>query len=514
MRSSVKSNTDLRTFLPSVLLIGTFIFLYGEVLASLVREWWSSNTYSFGFLIPAISLYLIWIQRERLRSVHPIPSPGLGITVLTLSLITFLLAHAGRVLIIQELSIPVTFTGIVLLLYGIPVLKIMWFPIAYLFLGIPFWEFFTDHLHQPFQVFSAKIGVGIIHTLGIPAFLDGIYITLPNITLKVGRMCSGINFLIAVIALGIPLSYIYLSGWKKRVVLVFSAVLVAILSNGLRVALIGFLAFYGVSGATHGPFHILQGVFVSLMGFLAIFAGLWFFSDGFPGATLSHDHHKDDRGEADSPSPKYERNPVPRFMLSFVFILMGSFTLFYRPSPVPLSMSMDYFPAQIDQWKGTKALPAIADFTWPEADDVVSRNYMSPEGEMISLYIGYFGSQDQERELVNYKTASLNYNTSRQTIELPDHPAINVNRTIYSDKNGSGKHLVLFWYDLNGRIIANRYLAKFYSTWDAIFRGRTNGALIMLTKEIPTGEAAQDEIAEMMNFARKVYSITRHFLPT
>ena len=81
--------------------------------------------------------------------------------------------------------------------------------------------------------------------------------------IEVARACSGVNYLVAVLALGLPLAYLYLRSWWRRGVLIASALLIAAAANSLRVALIGVLVYYDLGAPLHGPAHVLHGLFVS-----------------------------------------------------------------------------------------------------------------------------------------------------------------------------------------------------------------------------------------------------------
>jgi hypothetical protein len=49
------------------LLVGVLIALYAPVLKHLVGQWYNDADYSHGFLVPFLSLYLIWQRRDKLR---------------------------------------------------------------------------------------------------------------------------------------------------------------------------------------------------------------------------------------------------------------------------------------------------------------------------------------------------------------------------------------------------------------------------------------------------------------
>src|SRR5881397_426089 len=103
--------------------VSAFAFCYAEVFVTLVRYWWSYDTYSYAFLIPLISLYLIWVRREALTHLLPVPNYTSGLTILFAGLSTLVVGKAGSIMIIQELSLIITLTGVVLCLLGTAFLR-------------------------------------------------------------------------------------------------------------------------------------------------------------------------------------------------------------------------------------------------------------------------------------------------------------------------------------------------------------------------------------------------------
>lgn len=491
-------------------LIASFIFCYAQVFAALARQWWSNDMYSYGFLIPWISLYFVWVRRENLAEIEPLPDYIGGFVLLLSGLSALFVGQAGGILALQEISLMVTLPGIVLLLWGKPFLKVLSLPIAYLWFMIPIWEIITDRLHSPFQIFSANLGVAFLRTTGIPVYQEGIYIHLPNMILEVARACSGINYLIAVIAVAIPMAALFLKGWSKRLFLIFFAVIVSILANSLRVALIGFLSYYDLSGDIHGPYHILQGLFVSVIGYGAIFVGLWVLSKGhsvapsFAGG-LGIDH------PVESLKKKRKIQHLGIF-LSVLLLLAGSYLHFYQPSPVVLEIDLDNFPSEIGEWKGKKAAPDRLVYGGLGVDHELSRTYRNASDEVVRLYIGYFEYQEQGKELVSYKTKELDRNASRIKVALNTHHVVEINQVIREE--GGQKRHILFWYDINGRIVADRYRAKLHTAWDALARGRSNGAVIVLTSNFRESADIPGILSHNEVLVREIVPLLRDYLPT
>src|SRR5688572_9339707 len=54
----------------------TILGLFWDTLMSLVVTWYRSETFSHGFLVLPLSLYLVWIRRHRVAQLCPSPNPG------------------------------------------------------------------------------------------------------------------------------------------------------------------------------------------------------------------------------------------------------------------------------------------------------------------------------------------------------------------------------------------------------------------------------------------------------
>lgn len=489
---------------------GAFLFCYAKVFADLVRIWLDNGVYSHGFLVPFISFYLILLRRKKLEGLQPFPSYRFGLPITAGGLAMLITAHAGGVLFFREVSLLVTIVGIVLLLLGTPFLRVLWFPIAYLSFMLTIWGTFIERLQMPLRMFSTMMAAKLIHFIGIPVYREQVYLTLPNITLEVANECSGVGNLISVLAIGIPLAYLTLKSWPRRIILVCGAVIIAILGNGLRVALIGTLSYYNIAGDLHGPYHVLQGMLVSFIGFFALFAGAWILAKGPAGPA-----------PVSPPETSLPPSPVEHvgggvkkqllFLTAGILLMTGSYVNFYHPSPVPLKMDIKRFPYEIGEWKGTEDRPDDGVFKTLGVDRELARVYRMTGGKEVHLYIGYYESQEQGKKLVNWKSEAFHRGASTITIALNTHESVAVNKLIRAE--GGGKRLILFWYDLNGRIVTDRYKAKIYAAWDALLKGRTNGAVIMVSSDFVGSEDHQQIPEEMEQFIQKVIPLTRGFLP-
>ncbi len=486
-----------------------FVVAYAGVFRTLVDQWLSNDTYSHGFLVPWISLYLVWARRDALVRTPLAPSYLAGLPVVVAGLAMLALGSASGTAIVQSLSLLVTLAGLVLLMLGWSYLRWLWFPILFLLFMVPVWEVLTGRLHMPFQLFSASLGTSLLQAVGVSAYRQATYIELPNATLEVARVCSGVNYLIAVVTIGIPAAYLFLTGWLRRTALVAFAVIVAILANSLRVALIGVLTYYGIGGDSHGPFHVLQGLSVSFLGYGAIFAGLRALSARDPSATTARPRAG---GVGEQPFAAGAATP-PRAHagLAVVLLLAAAGALHLRDvRPAPLMRDLGRFPTTIGGWTGRGVEPDYPVFRELGVDQELSRAYAGDGGRSVRLYIGYFNLQSHKRELVNYKADTLHEHAVRRRITLQGAGEVAINEAVSRQPGRS--RLVLFWYDLNGRVAADRYLAKAYTALDALLRRRNNGAVVIVTADFAESDGPAAARAQADEFIREAYPRFREFL--
>lgn len=502
-RTSIDASvSDCRVQIMGACVAAAFLFCYAPVLLGMVRQWWNISFYSYAFLVPIVSAYLVWIRRDQLLAVKPQPHYMVGTVLVAGGLLALIVGRVGSVQAIEQISLLITLPGIIVALFGLKALKVLLLPIGFLWFMLPIWEIATDPLHFPFQRFSADLGVLMLRLVGIPVYQDGVFIYLPNISLEVAKACSGVNYLIAVLATSIPLSTVVLTDAWKRIVLVLLAMVVSALANSLRVTLIGVLAYYDLSGDLHGPYHTLHGIFVSFIGYGVIFAGLWVLSRGQKPFVI----------EDATRIWRLEWGQVRRawIVLAVVLALAGASRYVDRSQPVSLKQSLSELSLQNAGWVEKEVVPIE---NVEGADQSVARSYHGLSGGDVRLSLWYFESQTQGKELVSPGTAKLHADAKRVRLKVGEQREVELNRRFIHD--GNRAQMVLFWYDLNGRILVNPQMVKLYTAYDAVVHGRTNGALVWVSADLPSDDqAGRNQAAEILaEFVGALYSGLDHHLP-
>jgi EpsI family protein len=477
------------------------IFAFGEPLTAMVHQWGASPMYSYGYIVPLMSAFLLWSRRDEFRRRTLRPARLLAIPVLALSLAMLVLGQLGAIQVAQQVAFIIAIVGVVLFVFGLDYLAVAAPAIAYLLFMVPLWDAFTEPLHWPFQNNSARLGVALMHAIGIPVHREGTFIALPNVLIEVARECSGINYLVAVFALALPLSVLRLHGTWRRVLLMSGAMIIAALANGVRVALIGTLAYYEVGTPLHGPFHILNGLFVSMVGFVALFAGLNVLQDGEPVNVPAKAPPAKTAGDG----PALSR--LPAFGLAVVFWAVVVLGATPQGRAVVLAHPLESLPPQLGAWTLEPVLPVVnhsgslAAAAWNGADHALSRRYRNGGGETVTVDVRYFEAQRQGREIVSSTSADLHRKATRVVVVLHDGTTLNANVVEWLDRGEVG----LFWYDVDGALESDQYVTKVRSMWNALRSGRSNGAAVMLSTVV-----AENAVAALESLAAEVQPALSH----
>ena len=490
----------------TVLAIGVLLVAYASVLAGILRVWSTNYLYSYGFAVPLISGYMLWTRAETLRRTPRRPDYRVGFLLTATGLALLLVGHIGAIDSIAGVSFIVTACGVTLLLFGRDWFRITWFPIVYLIVGIPIWDRLIAQLQVPSQQLSAAIAVRLLHVARVPAIQDHTFIVLPNATLEVLRECSGVNQLVSVWTMALAASFLWLKRYSRRIALVAISVTIAYLTNGVRIALVGFLSYHQLSNGRIGLLHLAEGLVVSLIGYAVIFACL---------SLLTRTESRADASDHPPSQPvrsfDVRRSPSLDFAIVALLAVAAVVGSTFQVPAVRLNRDLRALPSHIAGWAADSTSDWSSGFRVPGADNELVRAYRHSSGSTLRLYVGYHQYQTQGKELVDGRSAAVTGIVS--TIRLPA-----ASRTIelnqWMPPTSRARTGMLFWYDVNGRILTNLYQAKAYTIWDAVTRRRTNAAIVAIEWEARSGDDFARAQEDALRFADAVVPVLRDFLPS
>ena len=262
-----------RVDLPSALLtLGTFAFLFAKPVALLARDWWNNPDAGHGLLLAPLALWLAWRA-----GVRPGAGPNLvlGLAVLVASVLVRYLSGLAAELFTMRLSLLMGAAGLTICYFGVRQILAWWLPFTLLVLSVPIPDVLLNAIALPLQFTASKMGAALLAARHVPVRLDGNVIEIPGHRLFVAEACSGLRSLTALLSLAVLLGGITLRSWTGRLLLVLLAVPVAIVVNGVRVFLSGFLVYFVSPEFGEGFLHLTEGWLLFIVAF-AILGGLAF----------------------------------------------------------------------------------------------------------------------------------------------------------------------------------------------------------------------------------------------
>jgi exosortase len=255
----------------SLVIAAAVLVLYRQVLLDLVVEWYRNPDYNHGLLLPIVTFYLVWRQRERLAAT-PISPNNIGLLVMLTGLCFLFGGELGAEFFVTRISILIFVAGLIVFLLGTKHLRLVAFPLALFVLAIPLPAVIYYQLTFPLQLLASKMGASFLEVFRVPVLREGNLIILPSITLEVAEACSGIRSLFSLITLTILYAYFLDHHRLWQAILVTLSIPLALFCNGLRIMGTGVLTQYVDPRAAEGFFHTFSGwfLFVTALFFLFI----------------------------------------------------------------------------------------------------------------------------------------------------------------------------------------------------------------------------------------------------
>jgi exosortase len=259
------------------------VVVFSPILYYMVLHWRDSDDYSHGFLVAPLALYFAWENRRRLRRAAIEPS-WWGVVPLLLGALALAVGRLGVELMAMRTAFVLTLNGLVLLLLGWPIYRILAFPLLFLFMMVPLPQSLVNVIAFPLQLIAADIAVQALHLLQVPALREGNIIHLPGTQLFVAEACSGLRSLMALGTLGVVFAYFFRKKWAERAILVASTIPIAVIVNAFRVGLTGVLTYGWGPEMAEGVIHQTEGFFTFGLALALLFVEAWLLSKLWPRA--------------------------------------------------------------------------------------------------------------------------------------------------------------------------------------------------------------------------------------
>lgn len=451
--------------------------------AAMAGQWWNSSTYNHILLVPAI---LAWLVAQRAPHLARLEPQGWwpGLVIAAGAVLVWVLGAFAGLTIARELGAVGLLIAAVLAINGPRVGAALAFPLAYMLLLVPF----GDELVPPLQMVTAAITIALVHASGIAASIDGVFIATPAGLFEVAEACSGVKFLIAMIAFGLLVGNVCFLGWRRRVAFMAVCLAVPVLANGVRAWGTIFAAQYVGVEAAAGFDHIVYGWIFFAIVIALVLALAWRFFD----------RPLDDPGVdagAILASPLLGRLAGLRIALAPALIALAALALggvlwARTADSIAAPLPRQVFLPEVPGWTRVDYRPQV---WWePRADGADHRllgSYADAAGNRVDVFVALYDAQREGKEAGGFGEGALTANTAwAWQSPGPQAGGVRGERLLAL---GRVERLAFTWYRSGGVLTGSNARLKLANITDRLLlRARPTATLILSAEERPGHPAA------------------------
>jgi EpsI family protein len=501
-------------WLQGALLAGLFFSIFGSTMPPLYHDWRTFDTFSHGMLVPLISAYLAWQKRAQLRAT-PIQPSLWGITLIAPAVALAVVGSAVGDSFTERIAMVLCFAGLVWTLFGTAIFQRAGFALAYLFLMIPLPYVVVKEVAYHLRIVNAAMAAPMLRLLAVPVYRDGYFLHLPDITLEVADLCSGISSVFSLLALGA--AYVYSVALRPawKIVAVASTFPFAALINLFRIILTAALAYY-VSPAVLGVLvHQMTGTITFFIALILFIALIEILQRRFARRIAAPSMQPSSAAEiANSTVPASGKSWSAVGAALAVMIAGGYFTLNVRAqADIGLAAPLDTIPLAIGRFeaaeKNTEGFYKDAN-----AERDLTRKYAAALGLPIEVYVAFRGRQQDDRRLHSPK---LQFPFGWNFLWIEPNQVASRSGTIHANwmltQSNQKQVLVLYWYQRQGFTFSSETQHRLSQIRGAIFQGRTDGAVVRLALPVVSPENLAETKERLAAFAADFYPELQRVLP-
>lgn len=284
-----------------------FGLLFRDNLRHFYYAWTTDENYSHGFLVPLLSVYFA----NQIAGRGPVRIRAgvlLGGVLLGFALVVRLLTVALPIPFLGDLALLIGLIGIFGLLCGRDALRKYWFAFLFLIFMIPLPIAMYSRIASPLQLLASHLASFLMNTTGVPVLCEGNRMTLPGgIQMFVAEACSGMRQMTGFLALTTAVAYLTTRPGWYRLIVILSALPIALTANVARIALTGYIMYYVNPQYASGSYHTIEGILMMALGLLLLNLLCGLLNQLAP--NLSSRSHSLESGLSDPTVP--DRQPLP-----------------------------------------------------------------------------------------------------------------------------------------------------------------------------------------------------------
>jgi exosortase A len=433
----------------------TVLLIFHQTTWSMVSIWLRSDTFAHGFVILPISLWLVWLKRDHLASINPVPAPWVVVLIIPPGIV-WLLAELVDVVVVQQLALVALLVIGAWAILGHRLARVVAFPLFFLFFAVPMGEALT----APMMEFTATSTVWLIQLTGVPVYREGLFFYLPSGSWSVVEACSGVRYVIASVTLGVLYAYLtYRTFWRRALFILVSAV-VPVIANSMRAYMIVMLGHISNMKLATGVDHLLYGwVFFGFVMIVLFWLGSFFHESDDAANSLSSSLSSPGAGAGIA---RLLVSGAAAFVVVCVWPVIAHYKLSTTGPGTPVVLVM---PAAAGAWSSVES----PSWQWRPDTAVVGEAsaFYAIDGKVVGLFIQYLeGTGIPEGEVVGSSARFVEHDSAFRVIGREKTKVV-IDRASFAVeeaeiKGVDGKLLAWSWYRVGDTWTSNEYVAKFW----------------------------------------------------
>lgn len=216
-----------------IIFIGIIGAFYYNTFIWLINSWLYNPYYSHGFIVPIISLFIIWKMKKELSDIE-LKQSQTGLILFIIGIILQIIAVIWVIRFLSGLSLIITIYGTILYIFGWKFFDKIRFPILFLLLAVPV-PFLEDMVAPPIQTLSVVISSDLANLIGVPVQRTGFMLNIPSGSFEVALECSGLKSIISLLTVSIIYAFILEGGLLMKFTIISSSIPLALFGNILRI---------------------------------------------------------------------------------------------------------------------------------------------------------------------------------------------------------------------------------------------------------------------------------------
>lgn len=457
--------------------ITTILFIYKDTVVNMVSLWSASDTYAHGFIVPFITLWLIWRIKEKWIILIPRNSWTALILMLGFAAI-WLMGNLVAVNALTQLALVSLIILCVPALFGWSVTSKLAFPLLFLYFSVPIGDFLLPIMMN----WTADFTVLALRFTGIPVYREGLQFVIPSGNWSVVEACSGIRYLIASVTVGCLFSYLNYQSYKKRIAFVVISIIVPLIANWVRAYLIVLIGHYSGNELATGVDHLIYGwLFFGLVIVTMLYIGaIW--TDK---TEIKNVDDFTDEGNLTTNNKNWKFFSIILLITLIPHVLENWSASNINNLPVKLGKV-----SVMNPWKGTESTIADWEPGFLHSAAQFHSGFINEDKSCVGIHISYYRQQDYKSKLVT-STNNLVNNFDKKWIEISSNKSIietkgndlKFNDAVLRKKEiietGDKQFLrVWYFYWVNNEITSNDFYAKLQGALGRMLGNGDDAAMI------------------------------------